>query len=86
MATGKGKKKRRKGSSRPRAGARPASGAPPLDHLVQTVLSGGREILDEDDPLLAESWVSAMLGAFYKAPLPFEARQELEASIGPAIV
>ena len=86
MATGRGKKKRRKGSSRARAGARLASGAPPLDHLVQTVLSGGREILDEDDPLLAESWASAMLGAFYKTPLPFEARQELEASIGPAIV
>lgn len=86
MATGRGKKKRRKGSSQPRAGVRPASDAPPLDHLVQTVLSGGREIVDEDNPLLAESWASAMLGTFYKPPLPFEARQELEASIGPAIV
>jgi hypothetical protein len=85
MATGKGKKKRRKGSMRPRAGARPALGALSLDPLVQTVLSGGREIVD-DDPLLAESWASAMLGTFYEAPLPFVERAELEASIGPAIV
>lgn len=31
-------------------------------------------------------WASTMLGTLYKLPVPFEARRELESSLGPAIV
>jgi len=87
------KSKGKKGSGKPRRNSRrakrPAARKPylfPVAGLVRNALAGGREILAEDDPLLAESWASAILGAFYKPPVPLEARQELEDSIGPAIV
>ncbi len=89
MATSKGRKGSGKPRGKGRAAKRPAVRKPepfPIDGLVREALAGGREILEEDDPLFAESWASAILGAFYKPPLPFEARQELDASIGPAIV
>jgi hypothetical protein len=69
------------------AGAlRPADELPSIDNIVRTVLKGGRELLDVDDPLDAEHWASQMLGIFYKAPVPLEAREELERSLPPAIV
>ena len=89
MAKSKGKKGSGKPRRKSRRAKRPAARKPylfPVAGLVRSALAGGREILAEDDPLLAESWASAILGAFYKPPVPLEARQELEDSIGPAIV
>ena len=89
MAKSKGKKGSGKPRRKSRRAKRPAARKPylfPVAGLVRNALAGGREILAEDDPLLAESWASAILGAFYKPPVPLEARQELEDSIGPAIV
>ena len=89
MATSKGKKGSGKPRRKSRRAKRPAARKPslfPMTGLVRNALAGGREILAEDDPLFAESWASAILGGFYKLPLPLEALVEVEASVGPAIV
>lgn len=63
-----------------------APGIPPIDGLVRSVLRGARELLEVEDPFEAELWASQVLGVFYKLPLPLPARDELDRSIGPAIV
>ena len=71
------------------SGARPAAGAADplsIDGLVRTTLATARELLTIDDPLEAEHWASGVLGVFYKAPAPFEVRERLERSLGPALV
>jgi hypothetical protein len=83
-------KRRKKPTTRRQGGRTPPGGLgpsiPPIDGLIRTVLRGGRELLDIDDPFEAERWGSAILGTFYKLPLPLQARDELERSLGPAIV
>jgi hypothetical protein len=75
MATGK----RRGGRVTPK-GTRPPHLRPvgdpsfdgsPVDQIID---SGGRELLDEDDPIAAETWASAILDVFDRARL--EARLE----------
>jgi hypothetical protein len=39
-----------------------------------------------DDPLDAEAWASAMLGAFYQVDAPLDARDELERTLWPAVI
>ena len=71
------------------SGARPAARADDplsIDGLVRTTLATARELLTIDDPLEAEHWASGVLGVFYKAPAPFEVRERLERSLGPALV
>lgn len=50
------------------------------------MVRGGDELLRIDDPLEAESWASAMLGTFYKVPVPLSAREDLERTLWPAVV
>lgn len=57
-----------------------------VDGLVRSALSSARELLTIDDPLEAEDWASSVLGAFYKLPVPFDVRERLERSLGPALV
>jgi hypothetical protein len=57
-----------------------------VDGLVRAVLRAGDELLAVEDPLDAERWASHILGTFYKPPIPLSAREELEATIGPAIL
>jgi hypothetical protein len=57
-----------------------------VDGLVRAALSGARELLAIDDPLEAEDWASGVLGAFYQLPVPFDVRERLERSLGPALV
>jgi hypothetical protein len=57
-----------------------------VDGLVRAALNAAGELLTIDDPLEAEDWASGMLGAFYKLPAPFDVRERLERSLGPAIV
>lgn len=47
-------------------GGGPASGGSPVDSMID---SGGRELLEEDDPIAAETWASGMLDAFDRARL-----------------
>ncbi len=48
---------------------------------------GGRdELAAIDDPFEGELWASSILGSFYKLPIPLDARDQVERSIGPAIV
>ncbi|MBV9660293.1 MAG: hypothetical protein JO337_03965 [Acidimicrobiales bacterium] len=42
----------------------PRSSDSPVDHIID---SGGRELLDEDDPVAAETWASAMMDMFERA-------------------
>jgi hypothetical protein len=64
-------KKRKKGSGKkvPRS-PRPAhvrrDDLPPVDGIVRTLLRGGNELLQVDDPFDAERWASAFLGTVYK--------------------
>ncbi len=69
-----------------RRSTRAASAEPSVEELAGTVALGGADLLTIDDPLEAEQWASAMLGTFYKLPISFEARDELERELGPAIV
>ena len=57
-----------------------------VDGLVRATLNEARELLAIDDPLEAEDWASGVIGAFYKLPVPFDVRERLERSLGPAIV
>lgn len=59
---------------------------PSIERIVETCVNGGSEVLGFDDPLEAEAWASAMLGTFYKMDVPWDAREELERSLLPAIV
>lgn len=90
MPKSKGRKKTPGTARRPRPAVRsPKPGEPvipPIDGLVRTVLRGGRELLEVEDPLEAELWASSVLGTSYKLPIPLDARDELERSLGPAIV
>jgi hypothetical protein len=43
---------------------------PPVDGIVRTILDGGEELLDLDDPLDVEIWASGALGTTFKPPLP----------------
>ena len=89
MATGEGKK----GSGRAQGGGR-ASGrssarrqaAIPITAVVRDAVASGRELLGADDPLEAELWASGLLGLFYKADLPLDARLKLERSVGPELL
>lgn len=49
-------------------------------------MDGAPELLAIDDPLEAEQWASAMLGTFYKLPVPLEVRDELEHRLVPTII
>jgi hypothetical protein len=62
-----------KGSRPPylRAVGNPSADGSPLDQIID---SGGRELLDEDGPVAAETWASAILDVFDRARL--EARLE----------
>lgn len=86
----RGRKKDRAKGRRPKGGPRSfrraEAGIPPVDGLVRAVLRGGDELLTVEDPLDAERWASRVLGTFYKLPIPLTAREELEATIGPAIL
>jgi len=86
----RGRKRSPGATKRPRRPARPREPAeppiPPIDGLVEAVLRGGGELLEIEDPLDAELWASSMVGTFYKLPIPLDARDELERTIGPAIV
>ncbi len=77
-----GKKRRPPARRRPARGSR----APSFDDIADTILRGGAELLELDDPLDAESWASAMLGTFYKIDGPLQARNELEKGLWPAVV
>ena len=57
-----------------------------VDGLVRAALSGAQELLAINDPLEAEDWASSVLGAFYQLPVPFDVRERLERSLGPALV
>ena len=57
-----------------------------IDGLIGTVLKGGRELLEVEDPFDAEHWGSMVLGLFYKMPVPFEVSQEVERSLLPRLV
>lgn len=89
-----GGKKRRTGkgggSAKRRRAALPGSlNAPQLfgvDRMVHSVLANADELLDVEDPLEAEDWASGILGVTYKLPAPFEVREEVERSFGPALV
>ena len=71
-----GKTSRRPGRrDRSSRGARP----PSVDELASTVVRGGRDLMGIEDPLEAELWASAMIGTFYKLPVPLDARDELDA-------
>lgn len=62
-------------------------GRPPSTaELARTVVQGGRELLKLDDPLEAEAWASQVLGSFYKLPVPYEARLELDRALWPAVL
>lgn len=80
------KKKPGKARRGTRVGGRKAPSILPIDELVRNALRGGRELLTVEDPLEAEAWASSLLGTFYKLPLPFDVRDELEKTLGPAIV
>jgi hypothetical protein len=89
MAGRSNKRSGKSGGARRRGGAgRSAQAHDPfaVDGLVRAVLGGADELLTVDDPLEAEDWASGMLGVFYQAPIPFEAREKLERSFGPALV
>jgi hypothetical protein len=69
------KKRKKKGSGGRPPGRRPPprdDGLPPVDGLVRSILKGGRELLDVDDPLDAEHWASLILGMSYKLPIPLD--------------
>ena len=98
MATSNGKKRSGK-SRRPPSGAKrvSAGGAArstaggrddplAIDGLVRAALKAAGELLAVEDPLEAEDWASGVLGTFYKLPVPFDVRERLEHSLGPAIV
>jgi hypothetical protein len=59
---------------------------PPIEDFARIILKGGEELLEVEDPFLAEMWASTALGIFYKMALPLSVRQEVESSIGPALV
>lgn len=59
--------------------------APPVSKLVDIIMSGD-DLVDEDDPFVAEMWASQMLGTFYKLPLPIHVRSEFERSMTTALV
>jgi hypothetical protein len=67
-------KRRKKKGSRPRR--RPPTRRPltdelsPVDGIVRTILDGGKELVELEDPLEAEVWASGVLGTTYKPPLP----------------
>lgn len=95
MPKSRGRKKSKggtKGPSRPRtpsplstpelAGPYPA---PPISKLVDMIMSG-KDIAGEEDPLMAEMWVSQMLGTFYKLPLPLDVRDGFEKSMGAGLL
>lgn len=90
MPKSKGRKRSRGAARRPRPAVRSRKPdepvIPPIDGLVRSVLRGGRELLEVEDPLEAELWASSILGTSYKLPIPLDARDELERSLGPAIV
>lgn len=46
----------------------------------------GDDLVDEDDPLIAEIWASQMLGTFYKLPLPIHVRDEFEKSMEAGLI
>jgi hypothetical protein len=54
---------------------------PPLDSLIKPVLRGGGELLELDDPLVAEGWASQLLGVWFKVPIPPLDRFEFEKQI-----
>jgi len=57
-----------------------------MDALVRTALRSGADLVGIEDPLEAEGWASGILGSFYKLPVPFDVRDEMERSLGPALV
>ena len=73
MTKGRGGRVTPKGSRPPylRPVGDPSFDGSPLDQIID---SGGRELLDEDDPIAAETWASAILDVFDRARL--EARLE----------
>ncbi|MGH2726933.1 MAG: hypothetical protein ACRDKS_08135 [Actinomycetota bacterium] len=77
-----------RGKSRARAPrlAEASGGLPPLDALVRTVLRGGRELLEREDPFEAEGWASQMLGLWFKVPIPPLDRFEFEKQIRIEVV
>lgn len=82
----KTQKPKKRTVSKTRPPTTPAGLMPPIDGLVRAVLRGGAELLEIEDPFEAEHWASSMLGTFYKQPIPLDARDELERTVGPAIV
>ena len=81
-----GKRGGRGGRRAPRARPTSRRSRPPsIDDMAGSIVRGGVELLAIEDPLEAEAWASAMLGAFYKIDAPLEARDELEVSLWPAV-
>lgn len=69
-------------ATRPTRPTRP----PSIRDLADTVVRGGRELMEVADPLEAESWASEMLGTFYKIGAPLQAREALESQLWPEVV
>jgi hypothetical protein len=89
MATGKGRKGSRRAQGSGRAAGRSSARRPAslsITAVVRDAVASGRELLGADDPLEAELWASGLLGLFYKADLPLDARLKLERAVGPELV
>ena len=82
--SGRKDRKRRQSTSRRPGERRP--GPPSVADVAAAAVRGADELLTIEDPLEAEAWVSHVLGLSYKVDAPWEARELLERSIGPALV
>ncbi len=90
MAGGKKRRSGKGGGGAKRRGAPSSALNTPeifgVNRMVRSVLANADELLDVEDPLEAEDWASGILGVAYKLPAPFEVREEVERSFGPALV
>jgi hypothetical protein len=59
---------------------------PTVADIAGAAIRGASDLLTIDDPLEAEAWASQVLGLGYKMDAPWEARQILERTLGPALV
>jgi hypothetical protein len=58
----------------------------PVDGIVRTILDGGKELLDLDDPLDVEIWASGALGTTYKPPLPITAQDRFGEAVWDGVL
>jgi hypothetical protein len=91
MPKSRGRKKGKSGGKRRTPSPLSSTGpsgpypAPPVSKLVDLIMSSD-DLVDEDDPFVAEMWASQMLGTFYKLPLPIHVQDEFERSMTTALV